>query len=48
MFTKRYANEKKTEKIRIQILKEVNYHSLDLVNHLSSIFNISRQAVYRH
>ncbi|QXF36882.1 STAS-like domain-containing protein [Francisella tularensis] len=39
---------KKTEQIRIQILKEVNYHSLDLVNHISSMFNISRQSVYRH
>ncbi|MDE4938362.1 ATPase, partial [Francisella tularensis subsp. holarctica] len=28
--------------------KEVNYHYLDLVNHISSMFNMSRQSVYRH
>lgn len=40
--------KEKTKQIRTQILKEVNYHSIDLVSHISSMFNISRQSVYRH
>lgn len=39
---------KKTLKIREQILRDVIHHPTDLVSHISEIFGISRQAVNKH
>ena len=38
----------KTKKIRAQILKDVVYHSRDIANHISELFDISRQSANRH
>ena len=34
--------------IRRQILRDVKYHPTDIAQHISQIFSISRQAVYKH
>jgi len=36
------------KKIRQQILRDVKYHPNDIAHHISVIFEISRQAVYKH
>ncbi|PHS24983.1 MAG: ArsR family transcriptional regulator [Methylophaga sp.] len=41
-------NKQKGIRIRSQILKNLRFHPKDIVKHISSIFNITPQAVYRH
>ena len=36
------------KQIRKQILRDVQYHPHDIAHHISGIFSISRQAVYKH
>lgn len=41
-------NKQKGINIRRQILRDLRFHSKDIVKHISSIFDITPQAVYRH
>jgi anti-sigma regulatory factor (Ser/Thr protein kinase) len=41
-------NRDKGIKIRRQILRDVGYHPSDLVNHISTLFSITPQAVHNH
>jgi len=41
-------NKEKGKKIRSQILTDVLHHPHDIVKHISNIFSITPQAVYRH
>ena len=41
-------NKEKGRKIRSQILTDVLHHPHDIVKHISNIFSITPQAVYRH
>ncbi len=38
----------RTKSIRRQILRDVKYHPNNIAQHISQIFSISRQAVYKH
>jgi len=41
-------NRERGEKIRLRILRDVKHHPADIAKHISKIFSITPQAVFRH